>query len=464
MLFHHGIFLFLFANFIIFYALFSHRSNIQKWLLIAFSAYFYYKSSGIYFLLLFTTIISDYLFSLLIVKSSRYKNTLTAIGILFSLSFLLYFKYAKLIVTTFGWSAEALEVDNLFLPIGISFYTFQSISYLVDVKRNKIAIPKFHDYLLYMTFFPHLVAGPIVRAKDFLPQLKRKLNVTNAHISEGLYLISKGLIKKAIIADFVGQYVDIIFATPSGSSGMESLIATLCYTLQIFCDFSGYTDMAIGIALLLGYQLCLNFDSPYQATNITEFWRRWHISLSTWLRDFIYIPLGGNRKGPALQLLFLLITMSVGGIWHGADWKFLWWGVGHGMILILHKLIMKYAPPIHHIFWIVSGWIFTFCAVSILWIPFRAQSTADSIIIIQKIFTAIHWSESWELLKQNTLLIVLLIFGFAATLLSRVPKVKLKTWYLREPLVVKMIFMVLIILCIFQMQSATVQPFIYFQF
>jgi D-alanyl-lipoteichoic acid acyltransferase DltB (MBOAT superfamily) len=369
-----------------------------------------------------------------------------------------------LIITSFGWSAEDFQVDHLFLPIGISFYTFQSISYLVDVKRNKIAIPRFQDYLLYMTFFPHLVAGPIVRAKDFLPQLKRKLRITSAHVSEGFYLITKGLIKKAIIADFVGQYVDIIFASPSGSSGLESLVATLCYTLQIFCDFSGYTDMAIGIALLMGYQLCLNFDSPYQSTSITEFWRRWHISLSTWLRDFIYIPIGGNRKGFALQLLFLLITMSVGGIWHGADWKFLWWGVGHGVILICHKLVIKLLPESTNRWWRLSGWFFTFSAVAILWIPFRALSTSDSIIIIEKIFTSIRWEECWELFRQNTLLISLLIAGFAATLLNQVLKVKLKTWYIREPLMIKMIILLIVIQIMFQMQSATVQPFIYFQF
>jgi alginate O-acetyltransferase complex protein AlgI len=190
MLFHHGVFLFLFANLLIFYALLSKRRSYQNWLLIAFSAYFYYKASGIYFLLLLTTISSDYLFSIAIIRSEKFKKQLTILGVLFSLSFLLYYKYAKFFIESIGLDAKEWEVDNLYLPIGISFYTFQSISYLVDVYRNKIELPKFQNYLLYMTFFPHLVAGPIVRAKDFLPQLKKKLTLSKANVNEGLYPVS----------------------------------------------------------------------------------------------------------------------------------------------------------------------------------------------------------------------------------------------------------------------------------
>jgi alginate O-acetyltransferase complex protein AlgI len=465
LLFHHGIFLFLFSNFLILYGLTRKISSIQKWLIILFSMYFYYKSSGIYIILLFTTITSDYLFSIAIQKSKKFKSIITAIGILFSLSFLLYFKYAKLLVETLGYSSADLHVDSLFLPIGISFYTFQSISYLVDIHRNEVQIPKFPDYLLYMTFFPHLVAGPIVRAKDFLPQLTKKINARSKAINEGLYLISKGLIKKAIVADFVGQYVDIIFASPQGSSGMEALIATLCYTLQIFADFSGYTDMAIGISLILGYRLCLNFDSPYQSTSITEFWRRWHISLSNWLRDFVYIPLGGNKKGLILQLLFLLVTMSIGGIWHGASWKFLWWGIGHGAILILHKLISQFiSNKFKSRLWNFIGWFFTFTSVAILWIPFRANNELDSWLIIQNIFTKTNIFHLVEICQQNTILITVLIIGFTATLIGKKIKNRLQKWYYREPLIVKLLILIAIIQFIYQLKSATIQPFIYFQF
>lgn len=464
MLFHHGVFLFLFANLLIFYALLSKRRSYQNWLLIAFSAYFYYKASGIYFLLLLSTITSDYLFSIAIIRSEKFKKLLTILGVLFSLSFLLYYKYAKFFIESIGLSAKEWEVDNLYLPIGISFYTFQSISYLVDVYRNKIELPKFQNYLLYMTFFPHLVAGPIVRAKDFLPQLKKKLTLSKANVNEGLYLISKGLVKKAIIADFVGQYVDIIYAAPSGANGLESLIATLCYTLQIFCDFSGYTDMAIGIALLLGYKLCVNFESPYQSFSITEFWRRWHISLSSWLRDFIYIPLGGNQKGPNLQLLFLMITMTIGGFWHGADWKFMWWGIGHGLILVIHKLVSKYTKDWNSVYWNGFSWFLTFSCVALLWIPFRALNASDSWVIFQNIFTKMSFSGFGQMFQQNSLLIGLLILGFTATLLNQGIKERFKRWYVNEHIIVKMVLLLLIIQCMYQVQSSTIQPFIYFQF
>lgn len=464
MLFHHGIFLFLFANLLIFYGLFSKRRAYQNWILIVFSAYFYYKASGIYFILLLTTITSDYLFSIAIIRSEKFKKLFTVLGVLFSLSFLLYYKYAKFFIESLGLDAKEWEVDNLYLPIGISFYTFQSISYLVDVYRNKIELPKFQNYLLYMTFFPHLVAGPIVRAKDFLPQLKKKLTLSKANVNEGLYLISKGLVKKAIIADFVGQYVDIIYAAPSGANGLESLIATLCYTLQIFCDFSGYTDMAIGIALLLGYKLCVNFESPYQSFSITEFWRRWHISLSSWLRDFIYIPLGGNQKGPNLQLLFVMVTMTIGGFWHGADWKFMWWGIGHGLILVIHKLFAKYSKDWNSIYWNGFSWFLTFSSVALLWIPFRAINSADSWTIVQNIFTKMSFSGFGQMFQQNALLISLLILGFAATLISQGIKDRFKRWYLQEHFIVKMVLLLLIIQCMYQVQSSTIQPFIYFQF
>jgi D-alanyl-lipoteichoic acid acyltransferase DltB (MBOAT superfamily) len=271
-------------------------------------------------------------------------------------------------------------------------------------------------------------------------------------------------VKKAIIADFVGQYVDIIYAAPSGANGLESLIATLCYTLQIFCDFSGYTDMAIGIALLLGYKLCVNFESPYQSFSITEFWRRWHISLSSWLRDFIYIPLGGNQKGPNLQLLFLMITMTIGGFWHGADWKFMWWGIGHGLILVIHKLVSKYTKDWNSVYWNGFSWFLTFSCVALLWIPFRALNASDSWVIFQNIFTKMSFSGFGQMFQQNSLLIGLLIIGFAATLLKQGIKERFKRWYVNEHIIVKMVLLLLIIQCMYQVQSSTIQPFIYFQF
>jgi len=355
--------------------------------------------------------------------------------------------------------------EALILPIGISFYTFQSISYLVDIYKRKVKRPPFYHYLMYMMFFPHLVAGPIVRAKDFLPQLKRGFNLTKSNVNEAFYLITKGLIKKVIIADFVAQYSDIVFSAPEGFSGSEHLLASFCYTLQIFCDFSGYTDMAIGIALLLGYRLCLNFDSPYQSMNITEFWRKWHISLSFWLRDYIYIPLGGNQKGFFLQLTFLLITMLIGGLWHGADWKFIFWGAAHGLLLILHKLWVKrqFLNTNTRIFSFLS-WFLTFSLVSLLWIPFRANSIDETWVMYASIFTKHDFGMILAVGKSNPLLIVLLVTGFSLTIMSKKIKVEIIKYYNHMNLILKLMFLVLIIQLMIQLKSSIVQPFIYFQF
>ena len=415
LLFHTGFFLLIFSTFLFAYAFVFQDNRIRNTLIITFSLYFYYKASGVFVLLLLFTITADYLFSLQIIKQrdKKLKKIFLVLGILFSLSFLFYCKYRNFFLENiYALIGEDFKAFELILPIGISFYTFQSISYLVDVYNRKIKVPSYSNYLMYMTFFPHLVAGPIVRAKDFIPQLKRKLTISPTKINEAIYLITKGLIKKAIIADFVGQYSDIVFSAPDGFSGTEHIIAALCYTLQIFCDFSGYTDMAIGIALLLGYRLSLNFDSPYKAVNITNFWRRWHISLSFWLRDYIYIPLGGNRKGFNLQIIFLLITMLIGGIWHGADWKFIFWGGAHGILLILHKLSNKYISKNNFGYWFkYFSWLFTFICVALLWIPFRAISIDDTWLIYSKIFTSSNIVVIKELIEINSLLFILLIIA-----------------------------------------------------
>ncbi|MFM7005929.1 MAG: MBOAT family O-acyltransferase [Flavobacteriales bacterium] len=466
LLFHHGLFLFLFANFLILYGLLYSKAKLQKALLVAFSFYFYYKSSGNYLLLLLLTVSADYLFSLLITKvqSQRVSKMLTAAAILFSLSFLLYFKYLDFFLQSFGFGTESNTAFAHFLPIGISFYTFQSISYLVDIHRQKIKVPAFLDYLLYMSFFPHLVAGPIVRAKDFLPQLRKKVKVSKANLNEGFYLITKGFIKKALIADFIAQYVDIIYASPKGVGGVEATFAVLGYALQIFCDFSGYTDMAIGVALLLGYRLCLNFDSPYKAIHITEFWRKWHISLSSWLRDFIYIPLGGNQKGFTLQLLFLLLTMTIGGLWHGADWKFVWWGIGHGLLLIIHKLILKAFGPTTNKWGMAFSWLLTFVCVVLLWIPFRAQSLTDTTYIFSALSKGIDWSTLQIFCVQNWNFVLVLVAGFALTLVPVAVKEQIQKFYLKESYVVKLLIFIVLIQLMYEFQSAEIQPFIYFQF
>ena len=468
LLFHQGIFLLLFSVFLVIYALIFNKEKLRHSFLILFSCYFYYKASGIFLILLGLTISADYLFSYLIEKSNKKTGKwILSLGIIFSVSFLMYFKYRNFFLenTFLLIGKEGFKPTVLILPIGISFYTFQSISYMVDIYQEKIKRPSFVKYLMYMLFFPHLVAGPIVRAKDFIPQLKTRLTITKENLNEGFFLICKGLVKKAIIADYVAQYSDIVFSAPDGFSGMEQLVATLCYTLQIFCDFSGYTDMAIGIALLLGYRLCLNFDSPYKSLNITMFWRKWHISLSSWLRDYIYIPLGGNRRGLLLQLMFLVVTMLIGGFWHGADWKFVFWGASHGLLLVFHKLFVKWTKNKFDFKGVnVFSWLLTFCCAALLWVPFRANSMSDTLLVYKGIFTALNWAILPELIITNPYLILALIIGYSLTILPSSIKLKGFNLFLKMNFILKVLVLIVIIQMIIQSQSATVQPFIYFQF
>ena len=222
--------------------------------------------------------------------------------------------------------------------------------------------------------------------------------------------------------------------------------------------------MAIGVALLLGYRLCLNFDSPYKALHITEFWRKWHISLSSWLRDFIYIPLGGNQKGFKLQLFFLLLTMTIGGLWHGADWKFIWWGIGHGLLLIIHKLILKAFGPTTNKWGMAFSWLLTFVCVVLLWIPFRAQSLTDTAHIFSALAKGIDWPTLQIFCAQNWNFVLVLVSGFALTLIPVALKEQIQKFYLKESYVVKLVMFIVLIQLMYEFQSTEIQPFIYFQF
>jgi len=470
LLFHTGFFLFIFSLFLIAYAFVQRNETYRNYALILFGFYFYYKASGYFLLLLLSTIGADYVFAYLLTRTHQQKWRLFQVSasILFSLSFLIYFKYKNFFIENFNeLTGSTHALTAVILPIGISFYTFQSISFVVDIYMRRIALPSLRNYVLYMTFFPHLVAGPIVRASDFLPQIKKYIRITTQEVKVAIFLIFKGFIKKAILGDFVAQYSDLIFDDLGVYSPTEQLVGVLSYMLQIFCDFSGYTDMAIGIALLLGYKLCTNFDSPYKSLNITQFWRKWHISLSSWLRDYIYIPLGGNRKGFYLQLFFLLLTMLIGGFWHGASWKFIFWGAGHGVLLILHKvtfkssLLLSYIPE-RTLKW--GGWFLTFCAVGLLWVPFRAESLEETFVIYSSLMKGFSMNTFIGLVYNNPYLIFFLVLGFSLTLMKSEWKTHLRTWFIRQDYIVLAIIFVVLIQVMLQFQSSSVAPFIYFQF
>ena len=390
-------FLAVFGVFLIIYSLLAKANTWRKIYIILLSIFFYYKSSGPFLSLFVLMIISDYLFALAIHnKQGLTKKILLWLSLSYSLSFLLYFKYANFFIQNFNqFLGTSFTEHDLFLPIGISFYTFQSISYLVDVYKKEIPPTKnITDYAFYMTFFPHLVAGPIVRAKDFLPQIVYPQIINATLYKESLLRIIIGLLKKLFIADYLAKYVDIIHQTPSGFTGGENLLSMYAYSFQIYFDFSGYSDIAIGIALLLGYRLKENFENPYSATNITEFWRKWHISLSNWLRDYVYIPLGGNRKGVFNTYLFLLVTMLVGGFWHGADWRFVFWGFAHGLALIIHKVWKQFFPGATKKWYTqVFSILLTFHFVGFCWIFFRATSFNSAFTSIEQIFFNIQFQD-----------------------------------------------------------------------
>ena len=292
LIFNSGLFLFLFVGFMTLYLLMRRTTTLRILYVIAFSLYFYYKSSGMYFLLLLFASVSDYWigFAIAASKDQVARKQLVALSAIINLGMLAYFKYTNFFIEIANSVVGAgfLDFKNIFLPVGISFFVFQSMSYTIDIYRGQIKpLTRWIDYLFYLSFFPQLVAGPIVRAKDFIPQIRRPLVVTREMFGRGIAFIIIGLIKKAIISDYISlNFVDRIFDEPALYSGFECLMGIYGYALQIYCDFSGYSDMAIGIALLLGFKFPKNFDAPYKSATITEFWRRWHISLSNWLRDY----------------------------------------------------------------------------------------------------------------------------------------------------------------------------------
>ena len=277
-----------------------------------------------------------------------------------------------------------LPLLTLALPVGLSFFTFQAISYTVDVRRGLCEVAPTLDLAIYLSFFPHLVAGPIVRAREFLPQLASPRNPSDVAVGAGVLLVVIGLVKKVAIADFLArEVVDPVFAVPESYAAPDAWLAVYAYAAQIYCDFSGYTDIAIGLALLMGFVFPQNFRRPYRATSFRDFWRRWHMTLSRYLRDFLYIPLGGNRGGRLRTYRNLLITMVLGGLWHGAAWGFVLWGFIHGAALCADHLLRGRlrAPP-----WL--GWLVVFHVVVLAWIPFRAPDLDVAWAMVSRLGTA----------------------------------------------------------------------------
>jgi|688.fasta_scaffold00272_10 D-alanyl-lipoteichoic acid acyltransferase DltB (MBOAT superfamily) len=553
-------FIFTEIGFWVFFALalgvdsFLHRNRSMRhaFLFVA-SIFFYYKTTGIFFLLLLFTACWDFFVGKVIYRT-RHKSkrkTWLAVSVVMNLSVLFYFKYAYFFTDiynasmgthgqVFNWLAHwsngffgtHFMVDKIILPIGISFFTFQSISYTVEVYRGVLKpVKKFTDFAFFVTFFPQLVAGPIVRATDFIPQLYKPYSLSKHEWGLAVFWILNGLVKKILLADYIAvNFIDRIFAKPDAYTGFENLMAIYGYSLQVYADFSGYTDMAIGVALLMGFHLTRNFDSPYKAVNVSDFWRRWHMSLSNWLRDYLYIPLGGNKGGSigsvvalilivlvvfalsqswlvlagcafgigacviAAQIftpfaawittnLNLMITMIAGGLWHGASWNFMIWGALNGFALVFYKLWKRISPWENkkHI-WFVRAWaiFLTFSFITLTRVWFRAGSNTsweglneehnilDELLsataMLERIFLHMDWSVAPNVLWSYGHVFLVVLFGMVVHWLPSTLKEKYRSGFAALPIWMIGIVCFVAIFSVYQIMSADLHPFIYFQF
>ncbi|MCK5846457.1 MAG: MBOAT family protein [Bacteroidales bacterium] len=547
-----------FAIVLTFYSLVYKKRNrtMRSAYLFAVSLFFYYKSSGLFFFILLFSTVTDYYIGKAIYDSNKLliKRILITLSLIVNLSLLVYFKYSYFLTLSINemfntnfevinymalWANEAtgshFEVDKILLPVGISFYTFQTISYSIDVYRGEVKpVNNIIDFGFYVSFFPQLVAGPIVRAAQFIPQMYEDYKLSKAEFGLALFWIMKGLVKKIFIGDYIAvNFVDRVFSAPLSYSGFENLAALFGYSLQVYMDFAGYTDIAIGVALLLGFRLPKNFNSPYKAQNVGDFWKRWHISLSTWLKDYLYIPMGGNRGGSVFSyimltiiLLFvtlltgvwwlfpifyivgivvalfmrkseafakhintninLMLTMIIGGLWHGASWQFIIWGGLNGLGLVVYKFWRKISPWENSNTTIAVVWkiALTFSFITFTRVFFRSESMEivngmlhqigllfpsfsdfsnvvnnnDTVVFIQQ------WGLIPEILIAYKWVFIIMLIGFVFHWLPYSLKDSYRNWYINLNFYLKALIFALVVFIVYQSISSEMVAFIYFQF
>lgn len=481
MLFHSIAFMiFLTIVFIIYWGI-PHKF---RWFLLLLSSYYFYMSWNAIdiVLILFTTILS-YGAAILIEKRQKKaeKKGILVVSCALCLGILFFFKYFSFFFNSivscfplFAWQVP-FAIKKVVLPVGISFYTFQTLSYVVDIYRGKErAEHHFGIYASFISFFPQLVAGPIERTGNLLPQIKKEQKFDYEKATYGLKLMAWGFFKKLAIADVLAVYVDKVYAKPQGFQGFSLLLATLFFTIQIYCDFSGYSDIAIGTAKLMGIDLMTNFKSPYFSASIKEFWGRWHISLSTWFRDYVYIPLGGNRVNNIRHAVNLILTFLVSGLWHGANWTFVLWGGIHGIAQVIENSLWgkrERIVKVRGFVWLIQvGVIFCFCVIA--WIFFRASSISDAKYVITHLFFGIDnmyqylkmgfyqiGFTEWKLFKAMVCCILLLVYDFCSLKRDVIEWVSGQSVFVRWT-----IYFVFIWFILFHMQTSNQSEFIYFQF
>jgi len=522
----------------IFFAALHRRKLLRSIYLTAVSIFFFYKTSGLYFLLLVVSVTVNYFLGKAIYRAStdRKKKAIIAFTVIFNLFILGYFKYAYFFLDSFNKMfhtdyevinhfaragnlifGEGSFVEKIMLPVGVSFFTFQNISYIVDIYRGEIKpVSNFFHYSFFVTFFPQLVMGPIVRARDFIPQIDRPYVLTREEFSKAVFQIMRGLIKKTVVADFlVIHFIDKIVFVPENYPGFVSILAMWAYSLHIYADFSGYTDMAIGLSKLMGFDIKQNFNSPYKAKSVAEFWRRWHISLGSWLKDYLYIPLGGNRTGTwgsyvailvifvflifitrwyrliyvyiALSLIYmaglvfipgfkrylhrdlnLLITMVLGGLWHGASQNFVIWGALNGIALIIYKYWRKISFYEHSTKWYATFWkiFLTFNFITFTRIWFKLPDDELPVRMLRQIWY--HFDFTWkafiEILTTYKTAFIIMLTGFTIHWLPDRIKKQWENFFVRMPMPVQALVISLVILFIYQTTGMESAPFVYLQF
>ena len=519
----------------VFSMVYKNKSIRNGWLF-AVSLFFYWTTSGFFISILLFSTLSDYLIGFRIYngKTQLTKQLWLSLSIFLNLFMLVYFKYAYFFTDSInnllGTNFEVMNhfahltnvifdsgfrADSILLPVGISFFTFQTMSYAIDVYKGEVKpVKSIIDFGFYVSFFPQLVAGPIVRAADFIPQLYKEYNLTKKQFGLAVFWILNGLIKKIFLADYIAtNFIDRVFSNPLGYTGFEALMALYGYSLQVYADFSGYTDIAIGVALLMGFHLPKNFNSPYKADSTGNFWKRWHISLSTWLKDYLYIPMGGNRGGSFFSFLMLgisltfiallsasmyvffaivtvvaigllltrfipvfknwlitniniMLTMLIGGLWHGASWNFVVWGGLNGLGIVVYKLWRKVSPWESKNTWYKRAWaiFLTFNFITFTRIWFRSESFEKASELIHQIQTNFAIALAPDVVSAFWKVFATMVIGYVIHWLPETFKEWYRQTFIKTPVILQVVISFIVVVVLYQVVSSDMQPFIYFQF
>lgn len=475
LLFNTSLFFYLLLGFSLFYFLLSGRrtDGVRLLYVTAFSYYFYYKNAGGYCAILaLITLVNYYVARLMdVCERPGARRACVAVAVTFMVGQLAFFKYTNFLLSSLSPLFGSGEVHfDIFLPLGISFFTFQSLSYIIDVYRRQMPAERsLLNFAFFVSFFPTLLSGPILRVRTFLPQLRRPVEVTRRMFGTGLWFILMGLVKKAVLSDYIGEnFVNRIFDNPGLYTGLENLLGLYGYALKLYLDFSGYSDIAIGIALWMGFQIPANFRAPYKSDSITDFWRRWHISLSSWLRDYLYISLGGNRCARWRMYLNLFLTMLLGGLWHGASWNFIVWGSVHGVALGAHKylrgLLGHDKHYVSHGVKRVLAVVLTFHLVAFCWLFFANATFDASLLMLTQIFTQFHPEVFGQFLSAYPEVTALIVLGFVLHYLPSSWNARAEELMGRASLPLQAAFAVLVIFLVVQVKGSELQQFIYLQF